>query len=67
MKPDMPRPERAARLMFDAHCLYFAFTARHPALEGEFKLRAQMRVELIELHRTLGTTSIHVTHDQVVQ
>ena len=29
------------------------------------KLRASMRTELIKLHQKLGTTIVHVTHDQV--
>ena len=28
-------------------------------------LRVQMRIELAKLHKTLGTTMIYVTHDQV--
>ena len=28
-------------------------------------LRAEMRLELVRLHRKLGRTTIHVTHDQV--
>ena len=36
-----------------------------PLSNLDAKLRAQMRVELIELHKRLGTTFIYVTHDQV--
>src|SRR3546814_2089290 len=36
-----------------------------PLSNLDAKLRAQTRVELVELHRQLGTTIIYVTHDQV--
>ena len=36
-----------------------------PLSNLDAKLRQQMRVELIELHKRLGTTFIYVTHDQV--
>src|SRR5690606_24916835 len=29
------------------------------------KLRAQTRIELVDLHRRVGTTIVYVTHDQV--
>ena len=35
-----------------------------PLSNLDAKLRAQMRVELIELHKRLGTTFVYVTHDQ---
>jgi sn-glycerol 3-phosphate transport system ATP-binding protein len=41
------------------------FLMDEPLSNLDAKLRAQMRVELIELHRTLGTTFVYVTHDQV--
>ncbi|XME02313.1 hypothetical protein QYZ88_016830 [Lachnospiraceae bacterium C1.1] len=36
-----------------------------PLSNLDAKLRGQMRVELIKLHKSLGTTFIYVTHDQV--
>lgn len=36
-----------------------------PLSNLDAKLRSSMRVELTELHRRLGTTSIYVTHDQI--
>ena len=36
-----------------------------PLSNLDAKLRAQTRVELVELHRRLGTTFVYVTHDQV--
>jgi sn-glycerol 3-phosphate transport system ATP-binding protein len=41
------------------------FLMDEPLSNLDAKLRAQMRVELIELHKRLGTTFIYVTHDQV--
>ena len=41
------------------------FLMDEPLSNLDAKLRAQMRVELKELHRNLGTTFIYVTHDQV--
>ena len=41
------------------------FLMDEPLSNLDAKLRAQMRVELKELHRKLGTTFIYVTHDQV--
>ena len=41
------------------------FLMDEPLSNLDAKLRAQMRVELKELHRRLGTTFIYVTHDQV--
>ncbi len=42
-----------------------AFLLDEPLSNLDAKLRAVMRTELIKLHRRLGTTMIHVTHDQV--
>jgi len=36
-----------------------------PLSNLDAKLRAQTRVELVELHRRVGTTIVYVTHDQV--
>ncbi|GHV92693.1 ABC transporter ATP-binding protein [Spirochaetia bacterium] len=41
------------------------FLMDEPLSNLDAKLRAQMRIELIELHKRLGTTFIYVTHDQV--
>ncbi len=41
------------------------FLMDEPLSNLDAKLREQMRVELIKLHQTLGTTTIYVTHDQV--
>jgi len=41
------------------------FLMDEPLSNLDAKLRAQMRVELIQLHRRLGTTFVYVTHDQV--
>lgn len=41
------------------------FLMDEPLSNLDAKLRAQMRVELIELHKKLGTTFIYVTHDQM--
>ena len=41
-----------------------AFLMDEPLSNLDAKLRAQMRVELSELHKRLGTTMIYVTHDQ---
>ncbi len=41
-----------------------AFLMDEPLSNLDAKLRASMRVELIELHKRLGTTFIYVTHDQ---
>ncbi len=41
------------------------FLMDEPLSNLDAKLRQQMRIELIELHRRLGTTFIYVTHDQV--
>ena len=41
-----------------------AFLMDEPLSNLDAKLRAQMRVELAELHKRLGTTMIYVTHDQ---
>ena len=40
------------------------FLMDEPLSNLDAKLRAQMRVELIELHKKLGTTFVYVTHDQ---
>ena len=42
-----------------------AFLLDEPLSNLDAKLRASMRTELIKLHRQLGTTIVHVTHDQV--
>ena len=42
-----------------------AFLLDEPLSNLDAKLRATMRTELIKLHRNLGTTIVHVTHDQV--
>ena len=42
-----------------------AFLLDEPLSNLDAKLRAAMRTELIKLHRKLGTTIVHVTHDQV--
>lgn len=41
------------------------FLMDEPLSNLDAKLRVQMRVELIELHKRLGTTFVYVTHDQV--
>ncbi|WP_432257450.1 sn-glycerol-3-phosphate import ATP-binding protein UgpC [Cupriavidus sp. TMH.W2] len=41
------------------------FLFDEPLSNLDAKLRVQMRLELKELHRRLGTTSLYVTHDQV--
>lgn len=41
-----------------------AFLMDEPLSNLDAKLRAQMRVELLKLHRQLDTTFIYVTHDQ---
>lgn len=41
------------------------FLMDEPLSNLDAKLRAQMRIELKELHRRLGTTFVYVTHDQV--
>lgn len=41
------------------------FLMDEPLSNLDAKLRVQMRAELSELHSTLGTTTIYVTHDQV--
>jgi sn-glycerol 3-phosphate transport system ATP-binding protein len=40
------------------------FLMDEPLSNLDAKLRAQMRVELIEMHKRLGTTFVYVTHDQ---
>ncbi len=42
-----------------------AFLFDEPLSNLDAKLRATMRTELVKLHNDLGTTIIHVTHDQV--
>jgi len=42
-----------------------AFLLDEPLSNLDAKLRAQMRTELVRLHRKVGRTIIHVTHDQV--
>ena len=41
------------------------FLMDEPLSNLDAKLRGQMRVELIGLHKKLGTTFVYVTHDQV--
>ena len=41
-----------------------AFLKDEPLSNLDAKLRAQMRVELVKLHKQLDTTIIYVTHDQ---
>lgn len=41
-----------------------AFLMDEPLSNLDAKLRAQMRVELVKLHKQLATTIIYVTHDQ---
>ncbi len=41
------------------------FLMDEPLSNLDAKLRAQTRVELVELHRALRTTIVYVTHDQV--
>jgi len=41
------------------------FLMDEPLSNLDAKLRAQMRIELIELHKSLGSTFVYVTHDQV--
>jgi ABC-type sugar transport system ATPase subunit len=42
-----------------------AFLLDEPLSNLDAQLRAEMRLELVKLHRRLGRTIIHVTHDQV--
>lgn len=42
-----------------------AFLLDEPLSNLDAQLRADMRLELVKLHRRLGKTIIHVTHDQV--
>ncbi len=42
-----------------------AFLLDEPLSNLDAKLRASMRTELVKLHQKLGTTIVHVTHDQV--
>ena len=42
-----------------------AFLLDEPLSNLDAELRAGMRRELVKLHRTLGRTIVHVTHDQV--
>jgi len=42
-----------------------AFLMDEPLSNLDAKLRAQTRIELVELHRRLTTTFVYVTHDQV--
>ncbi|NHN34100.1 ABC transporter ATP-binding protein [Paenibacillus agricola] len=41
------------------------FILDEPLSNLDAKLRSQMRTELIQLHRRLGSTFVYVTHDQV--
>ena len=42
-----------------------AYLMDEPLSNLDAKLRAQTRIELVELHRRVGTTIVYVTHDQV--
>jgi multiple sugar transport system ATP-binding protein len=42
-----------------------AFLFDEPLSNLDAKLRVQMRTELQQIHRQLGTTTVYVTHDQV--
>jgi multiple sugar transport system ATP-binding protein len=42
-----------------------AFLLDEPLSNLDAKLRASMRTEIVKLHRRVGRTLIHVTHDQV--
>ncbi|MCX7350718.1 MAG: sn-glycerol-3-phosphate ABC transporter ATP-binding protein UgpC [Alphaproteobacteria bacterium] len=42
-----------------------AFLLDEPLSNLDAQLRAEMRLELVRLHRKLGRTTVHVTHDQV--
>ena len=42
-----------------------AFLLDEPLSNLDAQLRAEMRLELVKLHRRLGRTVVHVTHDQV--
>ncbi|HEY3185028.1 MAG TPA: sn-glycerol-3-phosphate ABC transporter ATP-binding protein UgpC [Gaiellaceae bacterium] len=41
-----------------------AFLMDEPLSNLDAQLRVQMRAELVKLHRTLGVTTVYVTHDQ---
>lgn len=41
------------------------FLLDEPLSNLDAKLRIELRVELLQLHKRIGTTTIHVTHDQV--
>lgn len=41
------------------------FLMDEPLSNLDAKLRSKMRVEILELHRELGITTIYVTHDQI--
>ncbi len=41
------------------------FLMDEPLSNLDAKLREHMRIELVKLHKNLGTTTIYVTHDQV--
>ncbi len=42
-----------------------AFLLDEPLSNLDAQLRSEMRLELVKLHRRLGRTIVHVTHDQV--
>ncbi len=42
-----------------------AFLLDEPLSNLDARLRADMRLELVKLHRQLGATIVHVTHDQI--
>lgn len=41
------------------------FLMDEPLSNLDAKLRSQMRVEILNLHKTLGVTTVYVTHDQI--
>ncbi|MCT4544930.1 MAG: ABC transporter ATP-binding protein [Vallitalea sp.] len=41
------------------------FLMDEPLSNLDAKLREQMRIELVRIHKQLGTTTIYVTHDQI--
>ena len=46
-------------------CANQVFLFDEPLSNLDAKLRVAMRLEIMKLHRRLGTTSLYVTHDQV--
>jgi multiple sugar transport system ATP-binding protein len=49
----------------DCFCLPDVFLFDEPLSNLDAKLRIEMRTEIAELHRRLGTTIVYLTHDQV--